>query len=42
MAHRGNTTQRKVKDSIILFHKLIFRGNTTLHQGYETVVRNNV
>ena len=40
------STQRKhitnkVKDSVI-FYKLIFRGYTTLHQGYETVLRDDV
>ena len=41
-----NRTLRKhktneVKDSGI-FYKPIFRGHTTLHQGYETVIRNDV
>ena len=42
-----NSTQRKhntnkVKDSDIFFYKLISRGYTTLYQGYETVMRDDV
>ena len=44
-----NRTLRKhntneVKDSVIFLqtNNAIFRGHTTLHQGYETVIRNDV
>ena len=36
---KQNTNE--VKDSVI-FLQPIFRGYTTLHQGYETVIRNDV
>ena len=46
VASMKNRTLRKhntneVKDSGI-FLQTIFRGHTTLHQGYETVIRNDV
>ena len=36
------TQHKQGKRFSYIFYKLIFRGYTTLHQGYETVMRDDV